>query len=283
LGVASSSEHSWVDGHLQKLGLLEMFDVVVCQEDVQAIKPDPALFITAIKKLKSSKEQTLAFEDSANGLKAAMGAGLRVVVVPNRATVHGVFPGATMLLASLAEMPLKNLLQLIHLEIREEIPTDIPGIRQVERQAFGRSCEAELVDLCRERNKISLSLVASERGEIKGHVLFTPVHLEPADESLKGVGLGPIAVKPDRQRTGIGSQLIRHGLEICRMHGVDFIVLLGDPAYYSRFGFKPANEFGLTSDYEEGDVFQVMELRKDVFNGSMARVKYVPEFSEIGL
>ena len=105
--------------------------------------------------------------------------------------------------------------------------------------------------------------------------------LEPPNASLRGLGLGPIAVLPECQRTGIGSRLMRAGLELCRQQGYDFIVLLGDPGYYSRFGFKPARGFGLSSDYGDGDEFQVLELRPGALAGTSGKVKYVPEFKEL--
>ncbi len=71
------------------------------------------------------------------------------------------------------------------------------------------------------------------------------------------------------------------GVELCREQGHDFIVLLGDPRYYSRFGFKPAREFGLSSDYGDGDEFQLLELRPGALAGACGKVKYVPEFEEL--
>jgi putative acetyltransferase len=185
------------------------------------------------------------------------------------------------MLSSLAEMPLEDLLKQIDLDIRQEISTDIPGIRFVEEQAFQRPIEADLVDLCRRRDKTILSLVATRAGSVAGHIMFTPVALEPAHDGLRGLGLGPIAVLPEWQRTGIGSRLIRAGMELCREHGHDFIVLLGDPRYYSRFGFTPARDFGLSSDYGDGDEFQILELRPGGLAGASGKVKYVPEFKEL--
>jgi putative acetyltransferase len=70
------------------------------------------------------------------------------------------------------------------------------------------------------------------------------------------------------------------GLELCRSNGAGFVVLLGDPGYYLRFGFIPAREFGLSSDYGDGDEFQARELQPGVLRGANARVHYTPEFSE---
>lgn len=169
-----------------------------------------------------------------------------------------------------------------NIKVRPETPEDIAAIRQVEEAAFGRSAEADLVDLCRSRGKVTLSLVAVEGKRVVGHILFTPVTLDPPYPGWQGVGIGPVAVLPECQRTGIGSRLMTMGLELCRTNGFDFAVLLGDPRYYCLFGFIPAREFGLTSDYGDGDEFQARELRPGVLKGAQAKVKYAGEFEETG-
>lgn len=282
LAVASSSEHAWVEKYLSQLGLLQAFEVLICREDVRYIKPHPELFLAALDALKLQPDEVMVFEDSQNGVLAARRAGLRVVLVPNPITANGTIEGASLVLSSLAKMPLEDLLKQVEIDIRQETRTDIPGIRMVEEQAFQRSTEANLVDLCRQRGKISLSLVAIRAGGIIGHILFTPVTLEPQRDNLRGLGLGPIAVLPNCQRIGIGSRLMRAGLELCRAQGYDFIVLLGDPLYYSRFGFKPGRSFGISSDYGDGEEFQVLELLPGVLEGASGKVKYIPEFQETG-
>jgi HAD superfamily hydrolase (TIGR01509 family) len=281
LAVASSSGHAWVEGYLRQLGLLEEFDAILCREDVQRIKPDPELFLAALAALKLRPDQALVFEDSPNGVLAARSAGIKVVAVPNPVTVHATFEGACIVMGSLAELSLENLLEQIDLEIRPETPADVPGIRLTEQRAFERSTEADLVDLVRKRGKDSLSLVAVRSASVTGHILFTPVTMKPQHTSLRGLGIGPLAVLPDCQRAGIGSRLMRAGLELCRAQGYHFIVLLGDPRYYSRFGFRPARDFGLTSDYGDGDEFQLLELRPGVLEGVSGKVKYIPEFMEM--
>lgn len=169
-----------------------------------------------------------------------------------------------------------------NIKVRPEAMEDIPAIRIIEEAAFERLAEANLVDLCRERGNAALSLVAVEADRIMGHILFTPVKLDPPHPGWNGLGIGPVAVLPEFQRRGIGSRLMTIGLEICRQHGYDFIVLIGDPAYYCHFGFIPGREFGLSSDYGDGDEFQVREMTPGVLRGANAVVKYVPEFKEIG-
>jgi putative hydrolase of the HAD superfamily len=281
LAVASSSSHNWVEGHLRRLGLLDNFEVILCREDVRQIKPDPELFLTTLEALKLQADEALVFEDSLNGVLAARRAGMRVVAVPNLITTQTTIEDASLVLASLAELPLEDLLKQMEIEIRQETRADVPGIRLVEEQAFQRPAEADLVDLCRQHGKVSLSLVAVRADNVSGHILFTPVRLKPLRDTLRGLGLGPIAVLPEFQRTGIGSRLMRTGLELCRAQGYDFVVLLGDPRYYSRFGFTPGRGFGLSSDYGDGDEFQALELHPGALAGASGRVKYIPEFKEM--
>lgn len=166
------------------------------------------------------------------------------------------------------------------IKVRPEAPEDLPGIRYVNESAFPTKAEADLVDLCRERGKTALSLAALLDGKVVGHVLFTPVTIEPPHPGWRGLGLGPIAVLPEAQGKGIGSRLMMIGLELCRGQGIDFVVLLGDPRYYTRFGFIPGREFGLSSDYGDGDEFQARELKPGGLRGAKGVVKYVAEFGE---
>jgi HAD superfamily hydrolase (TIGR01509 family) len=281
LAVASGSGHAWVEGYLRQLGLFEDFEVIICREDVRRFKPDPEPFLAALAKLQLRADETLIFEDSPNGLLAARRAGIRVVAIPNPITALAPIEGADLKLASLAELPLDELLKQIDFDIRQETPADVAGIRLVEELAFQRPTEADLVDLCRERGTFRLSLVAVGAGGVAGHILFTRVTLEPPNTRLRGLGLGPIAVLPKRQRTGIGSRLMHAGLDLCRGRGYDFVVLLGDPHYYSRFGFTPAKGHGLSSDYGDGNEFQVLELRPEALAGVSGKIKYISEFKEL--
>jgi HAD superfamily hydrolase (TIGR01509 family) len=284
LAIASSSPHAWVDGYLRRLEFYNLFDAVICREDASRIKPEPDLFLAALSALHVRADQALAFEDSPNGVKAAKAAGLRVVGVPNSVTARlGALP-ADLTLASLSDLTLPGLLSRFgdSLTLRPERPDDLPGIRLVEESAFAHQNEADLVDLARRGGKSTLSMVAVQDGGILGHALFTPVTFDPPHPGWRGLGLGPIAVLPEVQRTGIGSRLMRAGLEHIRRLDYGFVVLLGDPVYYSRFGFTPGGAFGLSSDYGDGDEFQVLELRPGVLAGSARKVKYIPEFEETG-
>jgi HAD superfamily hydrolase (TIGR01509 family) len=286
LAIASSSPHAWVDEYLHRLGLYDLFEAIVCRENATRLKPAPDLFLAALSALHMRADQALALEDSPNGIQAAKAAGLRVVGVPNPITARlGALP-ADLALASLSDLPLPDVLAHFgdKLSLRPEIPEDIHGIRMVEEAAFAHPDEANLVDLVRERKQTTLSMVADLGGRVVGHVLFTTVTFHPplpdGGRVLKGVGLGPLAVRPDEQRAGIGSRLVRAGLEHVRRGGCDFVVLLGDPGYYSRFGFRPGKAFNLSSDYGDGVEFQALELHPGGLRGVGGRVKYIPEFEE---
>ena len=111
LAVASSSGKAWVEGHLERLGLLELFDVIRTREWVQRTKPDPALFLRAAEGLGLSPSQTIVLEDSLNGVKAGKSAGAFTVAIPNSITQHLDLSQADLILNSLSEMPLERLLQ----------------------------------------------------------------------------------------------------------------------------------------------------------------------------
>jgi putative acetyltransferase len=163
-------------------------------------------------------------------------------------------------------------------EIRSETSEDHAAVRHVHQQAFGQSDEAKLVEWLRAASKAIIALVATNKSQVVGHILFSPVSLEPAYPHFNAVGLAPVGVLPEYQNQGIGSQLIREGLKVCRDAGYDAVVVLGDAAYYSRFGFSRAADYGLGNEYHADEHFMVIELREGVLNGVSGTVKYQPEF-----
>lgn len=110
LGVASSSSRDWVSGHLHRLDLLPYFDALACREDVARTKPDPALYLRVLDALGVRAADAVAVEDSPNGAAAASAAGLFCVAVPNDLTRGLPLPGADLLLGSLEEMTLREVL-----------------------------------------------------------------------------------------------------------------------------------------------------------------------------
>jgi putative acetyltransferase len=166
--------------------------------------------------------------------------------------------------------------------VRSEEPEDIAAIRIVNERAFGNAAEADLVDALRRNGKATISLVAEDDGRVVGHILFSPVTIETGERELVGVGLAPMSVIPERQNQRIGSLLVEEGLRRCRENGHRFVVVLGHPAYYPRFGFVPASSFGIKSEYDVADeVFMVMELQEGALSGCAGVVKYQLEFNEV--
>jgi putative acetyltransferase len=167
--------------------------------------------------------------------------------------------------------------------VREETPNDADAILPIHRAAFPTDAEARLVDLLRQRGKATVSLVAVAGGAVVGHVLFSPVTVGATEHSSAALGLAPVAILPAHQGRGIGSALIRAGLGACRARGVGFVVVLGDPRYYARFGFEAASEHGLPNEYGAGAEFMVQELRPQVLPVPGGLVRYAPEFAELGV
>src|SRR5262245_28351522 len=123
--------------------------------------------------------------------------------------------------------------------IRPYTAADAPAVNEVLVRAFGRASEAELVAALVTAKKDIVSLVAVEGESVVGYVLFTLVTIETEGTRSPALGLAPLAVDPGHQRRGIGSQLVRDGLEACRRAGHGVVVVLGHPSYYPRFGFVP--------------------------------------------
>ena len=167
--------------------------------------------------------------------------------------------------------------------VRLEKPGDASQVRMVNVLAFGQPAEADLVERLQHACTDSLSLVA-EDDFVVGHILFTPVVVETARRQVTGMGLAPMAVLPDRQRQGIGSQLVRRGLDILRERHCPFVVLVGHPEYYPRFGFEPCSMHGLTSQWEgmPDAAFMVLVLDVHAMAGVSGVAKYREEFNEVG-
>mgnify|MGYP002776996203 CR=1 FL=1 len=165
------------------------------------------------------------------------------------------------------------------MQVRAEKPEDIEAVRKVNIDAFGREDEANLVDRLRDLPS-TLSLVAVSSDQIVGHTFFSPVTID--NSSLFILGLAPISVLPDYQRQGIGTMLVQQGLKECNQLSCRAVVVLGDPAYYSRFGFIPAKTKGLKCEYTVPDeAFMVLELESGALEGCNGIVKYRSEFNDL--
>ena len=162
--------------------------------------------------------------------------------------------------------------------MRAELERDVEAIHQVLVQAFPTAGEARLVDALREAGRLTISLVAEDGGEIVGHIGFSPVAVEGVES---GTGLAPLAVRPSAQRSGFGSMLVEAGLAACRERDLGFVVVLGNPAYYGRFGFESAIRWGLRDEFGGGEAFQAQELRAGTAPSVGGLVTYAPEFADL--
>lgn len=164
-------------------------------------------------------------------------------------------------------------------DVRPEQPGDAADVTRIHEAAFPTPDEARLVALLRENGKAQVSLVAVSGGRVVGHILFSPVTID--DWPITGSGLAPVAVLPDCQGRGVGSRLVRAGLEACRALGMPFAVVLGGPGYYRRFGFERASEQGLGNEYSVDEEFMVLELRPGSLPPEGGLVRYAPEFAGV--
>ncbi|MGH7797666.1 MAG: GNAT family N-acetyltransferase [Candidatus Binatia bacterium] len=163
--------------------------------------------------------------------------------------------------------------------VRAEVSVDRRSIHDVLARAFPTAQEAILVERLRETGRLLISLVAESEAGIVGHIAFSPVTIDNRASEVIGVGLAPLAVRPDRQRRGVGAQLVSAGLSACKVAGVGFVVLLGEPDYYRRFGFQKASLWGVANIYGVDEPFMALELCPAAIAPGLLR--YAPEFDDL--
>jgi putative acetyltransferase len=160
------------------------------------------------------------------------------------------------------------------IKVRDETPHDWEAVYKVVSSAFGQSTEAKLVEELRAAGDSIVSLVADEDGQIVGHVLLSKM-----DAPFPALALAPVSVVPARQRSGIGSALVKGAVNRARNEGWAGIFVLGDPNYYERFGFDREAAAGFTSPYA-GRHFMMLKLSPSlpVTNGELS---HAPAFAAL--
>ncbi len=170
------------------------------------------------------------------------------------------------------------------MQIRPELPGDRQAVYRLNQLAFGHESEALLVDALRPSSAFipELSLVALDDSDVVGHILFTRITIQGRDQSNAALALAPMAVLPSFQRKGIGSALVRRGLEEARTLGHRLVIVVGHPDFYPRFGFVPAKPLGILAPFEApSEAFLVLELQPRALLGIQGMVQYPPEFNEV--
>ena len=168
------------------------------------------------------------------------------------------------------------------LTIQPEKPGDAAAFHQVHILAFGQPKEADLVDALRRHGGMIISLVAVQDGRIVGHIAFSPVSITSDTGTIDAIGLAPMAVLPEYQRMGIGSQLVEAGLKACHNTPYGVVVVLGHAQYYPRFGFTPAKPQGIVWEHEvPEEVFMLKEIKAGALAQTRGVVQYRPEFAAV--
>ena len=169
--------------------------------------------------------------------------------------------------------------------IRPERPGDADAIFEVNLQAFGQDGEARLVNALRADGDYNrrLSLVAVSGDRIIGHILFPPITIVSETAETAALALAPLAVHQDFQCLGVGSALIEEGLQECRRLGHRIVIVVGHPAYYPKFGFVAARDFGIHAPFPcPDDVFMALPLYGGALDGISGTVRYPPAFDAVG-
>lgn len=168
--------------------------------------------------------------------------------------------------------------------ITEEQPEDIETIHRVNFAAFKGGGEADVVDQLRSSCDDFISMVAKLDGQVVGHIFFTPVRIvQKNDWTVLGSGLAPLAVDPEFQGEGIGSKLCKEGLQRIEAEGYPFAVVLGNPKFYSRFGFERASKHGITSSFEgvPDEAFMITIFDPQIMADVSGIAYYQPAFDSV--
>jgi putative acetyltransferase len=166
--------------------------------------------------------------------------------------------------------------------VRQEGPEGSAAVVTINDRAFGGTDESGLVEAIKQSGRPVISLIACSDDTPVGHIFFSPILIQSTGPSIDTLALAPMAVLPAFQRRGIGTLLVKAGLNECARQGCQVVVVVGHPTFYSRFGFGPASGMGLRSVYSSaGDAFMALELSRGVLAGRTGFVEYPVEFANL--
>jgi putative acetyltransferase len=161
--------------------------------------------------------------------------------------------------------------------VRRRLPADDDAIRRLNDGAFGGPAESKLVSDLRAADLAVIELVALLDGDIAGHILFSALSVRSDGRPVAALALAPMAVWPDHQRSGIGTALVRAGLEAAHGGKWHAVIVLGHPTYYPRFAFSAERARHLKAPFR-GDAFMALELEAGALDGAEVSVVYPPAF-----
>ena len=164
--------------------------------------------------------------------------------------------------------------------LRADRAANARAVREVHIAAFPTTAEADLVERLRKDGDDRVSLLAEVDGEIIGHIMLSQMDVVVAGTRWDALGLGPVAVKPERQREGIGQALVEKSISAARVLGVQMLFVLGDPAYYGRFGFEARLAEPFASPYA-GPYLQALMLRDGLELSATGRADYAAAFAQL--
>lgn len=170
------------------------------------------------------------------------------------------------------------------LQLQSETSADLTEIRQVVTAAFQQPNEADLVEKIRSSDNFipELSLVAKQDGKVVGHLLFSDITIISDTQVYKALALAPLAIQPEWQRQGIGTQLVNFGLRRCQDFEYPVAIVLGHPEYYSRLGFQTASHFEIYPPFRVPDeAFMVRENQSGSLQQVRGMVQYPRYFEEV--
>lgn len=162
--------------------------------------------------------------------------------------------------------------------VRPERGGDEQAIRKVHLAAFPTPAEADLVSMLRDDCDSVISLVATDGDQILGHVMLSRMRVEADGRSFRALGLGPVAVLPERQRTGVGGALITEAIRQAEERGEELVFVLGEPDYYGRFGFWTEAAAPFASPYA-GPYFMAKAFGVEL--PAFGTADYAPAFAKL--
>ena len=175
---------------------------------------------------------------------------------------------------------------MLQIVLRQETQADFSEVFEVNHLAFGQDNEAKLVDALRNNPIVfvpELSIVATKNNKIVGHILFTKIKIIDDQGNInESLGLAPMAVKPEFQKSGIGGKLIGKGFETAKSLGFKSVIVLGHEHYYPKFGFEPAEKWNIKAPFKVTSThFMAIELEKGGLENISGTVIYPIEFETV--